>query len=104
MEDPPMECPYCKRPDAAFSPGYYHCDACVQDEAAHLRAEAAAQPVFFAQIAYRWGGGWGTGPTAREALAKARQSVGLTARDARTSPQFVLEFPAGAALTVSEVN
>jgi hypothetical protein len=61
--------------------------------------------VYFAQIAYRSGGGYGISTEgAKQALAKARRELGLTAADLRRAPQYVLAFPAGTTITVSDIS
>lgn len=51
-----MICTYCERP-GVFSPGYYHCDQCVADEAAYLVEQAALDAEWSAeeQAAYEAG-------------------------------------------------
>ena len=60
--------------------------------------------MFFAQGTYSYGGAWGTGPTALEALKNARQAVGMTAAEQRKSTHYVLEFPDGAEITVNDLS
>jgi hypothetical protein len=50
-----MTRPFCDTPDAVFLPGYYHCEACVLEEAAYRAREAASEAAFLAEAVARNG-------------------------------------------------